>query len=39
MKNIKDHCDIYIENEHIKIVKHKVMTPIVQKRKKINTNF
>lgn len=39
IKNIKDFYDIYIENKHIKIVKYKVMTSIIQKLEEIYNNL
>ena len=39
IESIEDFCNIYIKNKHIKVVKHKAITPIVQKLYKIYTAF
>ena len=39
MKSIKDFYDICIKNKHIKIIKYKAITPIIQKLEKIYTNL
>lgn len=39
IKNIQNLNNIYIKNRYIKIIKHKSMTLIIQKVKKIYINF
>lgn len=39
IENIEDFYDTYIKNKYTKIIKHKAMTPSIQKLEEIYTNF